>query len=163
MNKLIVGCCCVLAVWTAPTAATSIYRCSDANGNLTFTQQGCPLEQTGEVTASANPTPGSGEAIPLAQPVTRKKTRQDRSSREITVVGAKDDGCGNLITGSAKRDALIKKQVHPGMSRADVESAFGTPDAITSRNGKVQYRYSSRKGRTRTVTFDQHGCVGGKS
>lgn len=162
MNKLIAGSCCVLLLWATPTIATSIYRCSDEYGNLTFTHQGCPTDQAARVQEAVNQTPGSGKAVPLAKPIKRSKARQDVSSGSITVVGTQDDGCGNLITGSAKRDALIKQRVLPGMNRADVESAFGTPDSVTSRNGKVQYRYSNGKGRTRTVNFDQYGCVGGK-
>ncbi len=162
MNKLIAGSCCALLLWVTPTVANSIYRCSDADGNLTFTHQGCPTDQAARLQEAVNPTPGSGKAVPLAKPIKRSRNRQDESSRSLTIVGTKDDGCGNLITGSAKRDALIKQRVLPGMTRADVESAFGTPDAVTSRNGNVQYRYSSSKGKTRTVNFDQYGCVGGK-
>lgn len=162
MNKLIAGGCCALLLWTTPTLAASIYRCSDADGNLTFTRQGCPVDQATQIQQSVNSTPGSGKAVPLAKPRQRNKSRQDASSRTLTVVGTQDDGCGNLITGSARREALIKQQILPGMTRADVESAFGTPDTVTSRNGKMQYRYSGVKGRTRTVTFDQYGCVGGK-
>lgn len=161
MNNLIAGSCCALLLWTTPTIAASIYRCSDADGNLTFTQQGCPADQAAHVQEAANPTPGSGKAVPLAKPI-KQRSRRTESSRSLTVVGTQDDGCGNLITGSAKRDALIKQRVLPGMTRADVESTFGPPDTVTSSNGKVQYRYSSRKGKTRTVSFDQYGCVGGK-
>lgn len=161
MNKLIAGGCCALLFWTTSTIAASIYRCSDADGKLTFTQQGCPTDQAALVQEAANPTPGSGKAVPLAKPV-KQRSRRDESSRSLTVVGTQDDGCGNLITGTAKREALIKQRVLPGMTRADVESTLGSPDSVTSRNGKVQYRYSSQKGKTRTVSFDQYGCVGGK-
>lgn len=162
MNKLIAGSCCALLLWANPTLAGSIYRCSDADGNLTFTRHGCAANHAAQTQVIANPTPGSGKAVPLAKPIKRNKSPKDRSSRSLTVVGKQNDGCGNLITRSERRDAVIKQQILPGMTRADIESAFGTPDTVTSRNGKVQYRYSSEKGRTRTVSFDQNGCVGGK-
>ncbi|MCQ4259071.1 DUF4124 domain-containing protein [Stutzerimonas stutzeri] len=161
MSKLIAGGFCALLLCATPTLAASIYRCSDADGNLTFTRQGCPINHASQIQEAANPTPGSGKAVPLAKPLKQRKDHADRSPRSLTVVGGQDDGCGNLITGSERRDALIKQQILPGMTRADIESAFGSPDTVTSRNGKVQYRYSG-KGRTRTVSFDQYGCVGGK-
>lgn len=163
MYKLITGCCCVIVLWATPATANTVYRCSDADGNLTFTRQGCPVDQASQVQEAVNPTPGSGKAVPLAKPIKQSKARRAGSSRELTVVGTDDDGCGNLITRRAKRDALIKRKVLAGMSRADVESAFGSPDAVTTRDGKVQYRYTSRKGRTNTVNFDQHGCTRGKN
>ena len=162
MNKLIAVSCCALLLSTAPTFAASIYRCSDAAGNLTFTRQGCPIDQTAQIQEAANPTPSSGKAVPLAKSKGRRKTSKKESARSLTVVGAQDDGCGNRITGSARRDALIKKQIHPGMTRTDIESTFGTPDTVATRNGQMQYRYSNAKGRTRTVTFDENGCVRGK-
>ncbi len=161
MTKLIAGSCCALLLWTTPTPAASVYRCSDADGNLTFTQQGCPAAHTTQIQRAVNPTPGSGKAVPLATPNTRSKAHQVKSG-SVTVVGKQDDGCGNLITDSERRNAVIRQQILSGMTRADVESAFGTPDAVTSRNGKTQYRYSHGKGGTRTVSFDEHGCVGGK-
>ena len=161
MNQLILGSCCALLLSTTPIFAASIYRCSDAAGNLTFTRQGCPADQTAQVQEAVNPTPGSGKAVPLAKPTARRKTRKQESTRSLTVVGTQDDGCGNRITGSVRRDALIKQQVLPGMTSAEIESTFGTPDSINSRNGQMQYRYSSDKGRTRTISFDEHGCVRG--
>tara|TARA_Y100000815_G_scaffold251662_1_gene255307 strand:- start:93 stop:584 length:492 start_codon:yes stop_codon:yes gene_type:complete len=162
MNKLIASSCCVLLLSSAPTSATSIYRCSDSAGNLTFTRQGCPIDHASQIQEAVNPTPSSGKAVPMAKAKKRRKTQKEEPTRGITVVGAHDDGCGNRITGSARRDALIKQQILPGMTRTDIDSTFGTPDTVASRNGRVQYRYSNDKGRTRTVTFDESGCVSGK-
>ncbi|WP_407296668.1 outer membrane protein assembly factor BamE domain-containing protein [Stutzerimonas zhaodongensis] len=162
MNRLLAGSCCALILSTTPTLATTIYRCSDAEGNLTFTQQGCAIDQTARTQNAKNPTPGSGKAVPLANPATPRKPRNNETVRTLTVVGAPDDGCGNRITGSARRDALIKQQVRSGMTRKDIESTFGTPDTVTSRDGQVRYRYNGKQGRTRTINFDENGCVRGK-
>jgi len=162
MNRLLAGSCCALILSSTPTLAATVYRCSDTEGNLTFSQQGCAIDQTTRIQEAANPTPGSGKAVPLANPAARRKTRNEKPTRELTVVGTPDDGCGNRITGSVRRDALIKKQVRSGMTRKDIESTFGKPDTVTNRDGQVRYRYDGKKGRTRTITFDEHGCVRGK-
>lgn len=161
MNKLFTVGCCALVLITTPALGARIYRCADDAGNLTFTRQGCPTNQTAHIQEARNPTPSSGKAVPLAKPRKAHGTVREEA-RQLTVVGTRDDGCGNRVTGSARRNALISQQILPGMTRSDIESTFGTPDSVTSRNGQVQYRYSNDKGRTRTVSFDEHGCVRGK-
>jgi len=161
MNKLLASGCCALLLTTTPTLATSIYRCVDETGHLTFTRQGCPTHQTSEKQQAFNPTPSSSTTVPMAKPQ-KKRTERRKKDQSLTIVGEQDDGCGNRMTGSARRNAMISQQSRPGMTRADIESTFGKPDSITSRNGQVQYRYSARKGRTHTISFDENGCVRGK-
>lgn len=156
MKTLTAGSCCVLLLCMTPAFAATIYRCADQAGHLTFTRHGCPTHQSVLIEEASNQTPGSGKAVPLA----KEKVTRKRASEALTIVGERDDGCGNLITASEKRSAMIAEQVLPGMTRADIESTFGAPDRITSRNGQVQYHYSG-KARTRTVSFDQYGCVRG--
>jgi hypothetical protein len=160
-SKLCAGACCALLLAATPTLATSVYRCVNEAGKLTFTRQGCPANQTEQIQEALNPTPSSGKAVRLAKPRAQRKSLKE-TARELTVVGEQDDGCGNRVTGGARRRAMISQQILPGMTRADVDSAFGTPDSVTSRNGQVQYRYTSDKGRTRTISFDEHGCTRGK-
>jgi hypothetical protein len=161
MNKLFIA-SCTLFLATAPALAANIYRCVDGTGSLTFTQQGCPTNQTAQIQKAQNPTPSSGKAVPLAKPREQRKTPKGAPTRQLTVVGEQEDGCGNRVTGSTRRNAIISQQVLPGMKRSDIDSAFGTPDAVTNRNGQMQYRYINDKGRTRTISFDEHGCVRGK-
>lgn len=161
MNKLLAAGCCALLFDATPLLAANVYRCADGAGNLTFSQQGCPANQTAQIQEALNPTPSSGKAVPMAKPLAQRKRTKKEATRSLTVVGEQDDGCGNRITGNARRSAMISQQIRPGMTRADVESTFGAPDTVTSRNGQVQYRYSG-KGRTRTISFDEHGCVRGK-
>jgi hypothetical protein len=48
------------------------------------------------------------------------------------------------------------------MTRADVESILGKPDRVSSQNGQTRYRYRDRQGNSRSVSFDEAGCVKGK-
>lgn len=160
MKKLLAAGCCALLL-SGPALATSIYRCVDENGHLTFTRQGCPPRQDAEIRQISNPTPGSGTAVPMAQPK-KPGPGAPRKENSLTIVGEQDDGCGNRITGSARRNAVINRQSPSGMTRADVESIFGKPDSISSRNGQTQYRYKDDKGHSRSISFDENGCVLGK-
>ncbi|WP_222911433.1 DUF4124 domain-containing protein [Pseudomonas sp. DNDY-54] len=163
MNKAIAASCCALLFIGTPAFAANIYRCADETGHITFTRQGCPTSQTAQIQDARNPTPSSGKAVPLATPRAQRNGRHKQATaRQLTIVGEQDDGCGNRLTGNARRSAMIGKRILPGMTRADIDSAFGTPDAVTSRNGQVQYRYVSDNGRTRTINFDEHGCTRGK-
>lgn len=149
---------CVVALLIPISEAADVYRCIDQSGHLTLTLQGCPADQTTELTQAINHTPGSGRAVPLAQPRPQRQRQHD----ELTVVGERDDGCGNRLSASQRRSAMIGMQIRPGMTRADVESSLGKPDQISMRNGQTQYRYTKDKTRARTVNFDEHNCVLGK-
>ncbi|MBA1262550.1 DUF4124 domain-containing protein [Stutzerimonas sp. NM35] len=161
MKKLLASGCYALLLTTTPALATSVYRCVDEAGHPTFTHQGCPTHQTIERQQAFNPTPGSSKAVPMAKPQKQRAERRNKD-QPLTIVGEQDDGCGNRITGSARRNAMINQQSRPGMTRADIESTFGKPDSITSRNGQTQYRYTASKGRSHSISFDENGCVLGK-
>ncbi|CDZ92960.1 MULTISPECIES: DUF4124 domain-containing protein [Pseudomonadaceae] len=162
MRTLLASSCCALLLSAPPALATSIYRCVDETGHLTFTRQGCPPQQTTERQQAFNPTPGSSKPVPMAKAPKQRPESKKKQEQTLTVVGEPDDGCGNRITGSARRNAMINRQSLPGMTRADIESTFGKPDSITSRNGQTQYRYTASKGRTHSISFDESGCVVGK-
>lgn len=138
--------------------AASVYRCEAQNGHVTFTQQGCSTSQTTQLQKPYNPTPGSGKAIPLAEAIPAK-TSATKPKDTLIVVGQKDDGCGNTLTASARREAIVRQEVRPGMSREDIESALGKPDKTTNNNGRLRYSYKDREGSVRTISFDERGCV----
>ncbi|MCY1442172.1 hypothetical protein D9M71_585240 [compost metagenome] len=153
--------CCL---WS-PLHAASVYRCSDTEGNVSFNQYGCPAGSQEEQQRTRTPNllgtqsikeEIGGEHFPI----------QNRESSEpideIVVVGERDAVCGNQITPQERRQAIIRKQVRAGMTRADVESALGKPDRISSSNGQLRYFYKPRKGASHQVTFDESGCVKGK-
>lgn len=154
---------CAILLCPLPTLGANVYRCEDAKGHVTFTRQGCPDDHSQRVQEAYNPTPGSGKPVPLAKP--RKSSRESKklTEKELTVVGAKQHGCSNRLSNSERRAAIIKQQIQPGMSRADVESSLGKPDTISEQNGKMRYVYQVKKGNKRNVSFDEAGCVTGKS
>ena len=140
--------------------ASSVFRCVAANGHVTFTLHGCSDDQQLHLQDARNHTPSSGEPIPLASPDKRNATTRTNSA-ELVVVGQQDDGCGNLLSSSEKRQAIIRREIRPGMSRADVESSLGRPDRVTSNNGQQRYHYREKRkgGSSRQVSFDTTGCV----
>ncbi|WP_244154447.1 DUF4124 domain-containing protein [Ectopseudomonas composti] len=108
----------------ADSYAASVFRCVGADGHVTFTRHGCSDDQEQHLQDARNHTPSSGKAIPLADPDRRTATAS-ASSGELVIVGQQDDGCGNLLSSSERRQAIIRKEVRRGMSRADVESTSG--------------------------------------
>ena len=156
-------CAAALLSPTQDSSAASVFRCVDAAGHITFTRHGCSSEQEQHLQDTRNHTPSSGKAIPLADPA-RRTTSSHRSPGELVIVGQQEDGCGNLLTSSERRQAIIRKEIRSGMSRADVESSLGKPDRVTASNGQQRYHYREKRkgGNSRQVSFDEAGCVKGK-
>lgn len=159
MRSLIIG-TGLLLVATAAFPA-NVFRCVDQSGHVTFSQQGCPEEHSQELHNAANPRPGSGKAVPMALPRARRNASREDGGN-LAVVAEREDGCGNRVTGSERRSAIISKQIRAGMTRSDVESALGRPESATSSNGRDRLRFRDGAGKVRTVSFDEHGCVLGK-
>ncbi len=154
---------CAILLCPTPSPASSVFRCEDADGHVTFTRHGCSDNQQQHTQRTHNPRPGSGDAVPLATPQSDSGARAPGRERTLTVVGGRQDGCDNAVTGNARREAIIRKQVRAGMTRSDVESALGKPERISKRNGQTTYHYASRhNNERRTVTFDQNDCVTGR-
>lgn len=155
-------CAGICASLLCPTlSASTVFRCEDSSGHITYTLQGCPIDASQDLQSADNPTPGQGKAVPLAKTGKGQKKR-DKEASELVVVGEKQDGCGNRITGSTRRTAMIRQQVRSGMTQADVQSSLGTPDKITSQDGQTRYHYEDQEGNRRQVTFDEAGCVKAK-
>jgi len=142
------------------SSAASVFRCVGADGHVTFTRHGCATDQEQHLQDARNPTPSSSKTIPLADPDQRAMP-SPTSAGELVIVGQQDDGCGNLLTSSEKRQAIIRKEVRSGMSRADVENSLGKPDRVTASNGQQRYHYKEKRkgGSSRQVSFDEAGCV----
>jgi len=165
LHRIAFACATTLFCLTTPLSAATVFRCEDATGHITFTQHGCPVDQHQQLHDALNHTPSSGAIIPLASPAKEPHpTRPDNAperTRTLTVVGERANGCGDLLTGSARRDAMVKQQVRSGMTQADVESMLGKPHRTSSRNGETRWHYVDRTGNTRQVSFDEAGCVKG--
>ncbi len=135
---------------------TTVHRCEDEGGNITFTTLNCPPGHSLKSQNAHNALPGSVRVTPTQASATTKK------NDELVVVGQRDDGCGNVLSAAQRRRAIINQQTPSGMTKRDVESLLGKPDKIVSRNGELRYVYNEKKGRSRQVTFDEQGCVRGK-
>ncbi|MBH3340763.1 DUF4124 domain-containing protein [Pseudomonas mendocina] len=142
------------------SSAASVFRCVDADGHVTFTRHGCTSDQEQHLQDARNHTPSSGKPVPLADPGKRQATT-NANSGELVIVGQQDDGCGNLLSSSERRQAIIRKEIRAGMSRSDVESSLGKPDRVTASNGQERYHYREKRkgGNSRQVSFDEAGCV----
>ncbi|MGE6385904.1 cell envelope protein SmpA [Pseudomonas sp. NPDC078416] len=139
--------------------ATTVNRCQDQSGSVTFTTLSCP---SGHAMTPQGINPASGMTFTPPAPASKAHATKDHKSREVVVVGQRDDGCGNILSAEQRRKAIINQQTPAGMSKREVESLLGRPDRIISRNAEVRYVYEEKKGRSRQVSFDEHGCVKGK-
>jgi outer membrane protein assembly factor BamE (lipoprotein component of BamABCDE complex) len=155
--------CLALLCSTTPSLASSVQRCEDATGNITFTSLGCPSGQDMQWQEAYNAPPGTNAGTrPATAPRNRPTRPPSNRSQELVIVGQHDDGCGNRLSAEQRRRAIINKQTPPGMTRKDVENLLGRPDRVISRNGETRYVYHEKKGRSSQVTFDENGCVQGK-
>jgi outer membrane protein assembly factor BamE (lipoprotein component of BamABCDE complex) len=137
--------------------ASTVHHCTDENGHVTFTTLGCPTGQAMQLQQAHNAPPGT--AAPSSTSTPKKTVPTQRS--EPVVVGQRDDGCGNVLSAEQRRRAILDYQTPAGMTKRDVENLLGRPDKVTSRNGEVRYVYEEKNGRSRQVSFDEHGCVKG--
>ena len=142
--------------------ATSVFRCQDANGHVTYTLSGCPINHDQAIQHASNPTPSSGRPTLMAAPSKSTRSGERSDNQGPTVVGVRDDGCGNQLSSSEKRSAIIRKEVRRGMARSDIESALGKPDSSNEQNGQARYVYKDQDGRKRQISFDESGCVKSK-
>lgn len=151
----------VAALLCLPLAAqaTTVQRCEDASGAITFTSLGCTSEQLSQQVNAYNAPPGSVTPALLPEHDDR---RVRAPVRDLVVAGQRDDGCGNRLSAEQRRTAIINQRTPPGMTQRDVESLLGRPSRITQRNGEMRYHYAMKNGRSNQVTFDEDGCVKGK-
>jgi len=80
----------------------------------------------------------------------------------VATTGTSQSTCGEALSSSERRRAVIRQQIRSGMSQRDVENALGKPDKVTSNNGQTRYHYADEKGNRRQVSFDESGCVKSK-
>lgn len=171
MRLLLALLCCA----ASQAQAATVFKCVDAAGKVTFTQQQCP-EQSAlhDVVRANNPTPsGSGQPTEMAprpgsqrealrrefdQLVDDMRAPARQSAQGVNVVGG-DKPCSTGMSERDERTAVVRKQAVQGMTRQQIESMYGKPDNTTTANGEVNYRYWNDQARTYTsVRFDQNGC-----
>lgn len=155
MKKLVV---LGLLLGCASAQSATVFRCEDAAGHLTFSASGCASDSDSRLQRADNPRPGGARPTLMAKP---KAAPRKEAPRAPTVVATRTDGCGDLLSSSERRQAIIRGQVKIGMSRAAVENALGPPQRISQLDTLTRYHYEARqrKERSRLVTFDDQGCV----
>jgi Domain of unknown function (DUF4124) len=142
--------------------ATTVHRCEDAKGRITYTTLSCPPGEALSRQNIYNPSLFKFEAM-LPGANHQETSGIKSTSRDPTVVGQINDKCANILSAKERREAIINQRIIPGMSQQEVESALGKPDKISIRNATTNYRYDSKKGRSAQIVFDEKGCVKGKS
>ena len=147
-----------LSTMDASYAAT-LQRCVAQDGHITYTAHGCSARDAQSTITTANVRPADSRASPMAPPSAAPARSRPSPPDDLVVVGGRDDGCGNRVTGSSRREAIIRKEIRVGMTRRDVESTLGRPDKVSGQNGQLRYHYQDRQGNRRQVSFDRDGCV----
>lgn len=158
-------CAGICALLLPQASASTVYRCEDAKGHITYTLHGCPEHAEQKLQEAHNPTPGQGKAVPLGKTGKKRSQAKDKTKSGLQVVATTDtpqSTCGKALSSSERRRAVIRQQIRSGMSQRDVENALGKPDKVTSNNGQTRYHYADEKGNSRQVSFDEAGCVKGK-
>lgn len=164
-----------LLLCTTGVQAETVYKCIDAQGRVTFTQQSCPNGKApGLQVEVQNPRPsGVGEsalmapAAPMqappssaAQPVPPPAPAS--GGTRVTVVGGSLEApaCSTGLSERDLRTAMVRKEIVPGMSRKEIESMFGTPSKQSSaRGGGTSTYWNDRYLNVFSVDFDRNGCV----
>lgn len=169
--------CCFFAA--AAAQAATVFKCVDAAGKITYTQQNCPANNSlDDVVRAHNPTvSGAGPAVRLAEPqrqyppVTATTdalsaspyTVQGEAPRSrVSVVGASapQRTCDTGLNGRDLRTAKVRGEIVPGMSRKDVESMYGDPNRNGRARGTGGSTYWNDKYLSATsVSYDTGGCV----
>ena len=160
------------------SAHSAIYRCVNASGQIDFRDSPCTAQQQGSalppLVINRLPAPASDEEQP-ARRQTAAQRKQGRSSQmaqemageggiQIIESGQRMDACGDTLDSRSRRRAIIEQRIYPGMSQAAVERALGQPEQRSRSGSKVRYHYPARAGhKAQTITFDEFGCVTGKS
>jgi hypothetical protein len=158
--------CISTALFSQSSLATTVFRCTDTSGHVSFSSNGCLKGELIIHQDINNPRP-SGDTVVTSRKLystdSLVQEHRETDQRELIVVGTKEAACQNALAGSEKRVAIIQKKIKTGMTRDDVESALGKPYRITQFNGNIRYHYEKTYGKgSKVITFDELGCVSGK-
>lgn len=146
---------CICTCLATLSFATQIYKCTTAQGTIIFSDAVCPSDAQRELYQLETPM-----TIPaLSQSSIQQSLRQPpRQQTRVTVISDDNSPCGTFDP-TERRTHLVRKQVTSGMSQAEVESMYGKPLSERRHNGSIHATYRSSRGQTRSVRFNEHGCV----
>lgn len=136
-----------------PAQAQQIYRCVDAAGRTTFSQQACPDGTAGaEVEARNAPPSGDSDYIPWGDTATLSKPTW-RLTPRVTVVGG-GHKCSDL-TDQEIRTATVQKRALIGMTTAQMQKALGPALRVNGgSHGSTQWVYPGH-----LYIYTEGGCV----
>jgi len=143
------------------SAATTVHRCEDGEGRITFTTLSCTAGERLSQHEVRTYLPGSTVAV-MPDADTTDTSGMKIPPRPLVVVGRQEAPCDPPIDARQRRDAILNKRIIAGMTVRDVESVLGKPDKINVQNSSTSYRYTPKRGRSAQVVFDEKGCVKGK-
>ena len=132
-------------------ASTSVMRCENAQGSVRFTEQACaPGERQLQHTIKHN--------TPIQLGV---KPRPEKPSTRASVRGidTPKSSCHTGLDEQQLRRAIVRQELHAGMTQAQVTAALGRPAHISRKNSRAQYRYEPNQGKSQTLHFDEKGCL----
>ncbi len=149
-----------------PVAAETVFKCVDAAGKVTFTQQACP-DSTGladVVRAHNSPPSAGGSPVRMAdQPIRYSPADQSQNQprkSSVTVVGERVSPCQIDMSAQDHRSAVVSGKAQQGMTAGEIEGMYGEPDTVSSANGETSYRYWNAQDREYVrVDFDKNGCA----
>ena len=141
---------------------TTIQRCDDDNGHVTFTTLGCRPDEHLSLHTIQAPTPGNSIAV-IPETIPPETSRKKTTPLPPTIVGQPEDKCDKAPGARERREAIIDRRIVAGMNQQDVESALGKPNRVRIKASSTDYYYDDKKGRSANITFDENGCVKAKS
>lgn len=149
-----------IALLPAAANAATVFKCVDASGKITFSQQGCPDQPSSAFTVRNQSISGSGPAAVMAQPGGFEVARENEPRRGgVTVVGGNGSSCSDMSSQDI-RSAIVRNKVFVGMTAEQAEKSWGKPDKInSSSNGDDQWVYYRADYRSQYIYVDQAGCV----
>lgn len=140
--------CVLLLLGASPAMATSLYKCIDSNGHVTFTQQACQDGSGGKEMEVKS----SSKGMLIADPNQIPPPAESAARRNY-------NQCGDL-TQVDIRSLVGNRQIQVGMTAEDAAESWGRPSKINSSSyGNDQWVYSRANGDSQYIYVDGNGCV----
>ncbi len=160
-----------LALLSGAAQAATVFKCVDAQGKVSFTANAnCPVNHDlNDVVSVDNATIGrSGERAVMApstkynvyiNQVIQRNTQRARAAARATSTAP----CSTGLNDQDLRTAKVRGEIVPGMTRKDIQNAYGSSsDNVATGGGSSTYA-SDRFRKVVRVSYDRHGCVNGSN
>jgi hypothetical protein len=142
---------------------TTLFKCKDASGHVTFTQQACAGGLAGETIfvrrGGAGMSLGPSSVVEETAPDEKASSGKGKQVT-VTVIGPSSSCAGG--SDQEIRSAIVRNQVYEGMTAKQAEQSWGKPGEVNrSSGGSDQWVYYRGDGRMQFVYVDPSGCVTG--